>query len=143
MPPDEYFFRVGDVQAIRFKVTGRHARPIRGNIRIDPNVLTSPVAYTNAITGEETRFALESLPLGFERVSPGKFYFTVHPLAYFYCDAIKGTIVHWVLVETFQTGEIMQGMSKQEIKYSRHYIPVTDKKILNRLQARLDDYRRR
>jgi hypothetical protein len=89
-PPDEYFFRGGDVQAIRFKVTGRNGRPMRGNVRIDPNVLTSPAIYTNAITGEKTSFALEALPLGFERVSPGKFYFTVHPLAYFYCDAIKG-----------------------------------------------------
>jgi hypothetical protein len=142
-PPDEYFFRGGDVQAIRFKVTGRNGRPMRGNVRIDPNVLTSPAIYTNAITGEKTSFALEALPLGFERVSPGKFYFTVHPLAYFYCDAIKGDLVQWVLVETFQSGEIMQSKTTQEIKYSRHYIPVSDIKIINRLQARLDDYRRK
>jgi hypothetical protein len=143
IPPDEYFFRGGDVKALRFKVTGRHARPMQGNVIVDPNVLISPVVYKNAITGEETRFAPDSLPLNFERVSPGKFYFTVHPLAYFYCDAIRRGIVHWVLVETFQAGNIIQGMSEQELKYSQHYIPVTDKKILNRLQRRLDDYRHR
>ena len=128
---------------MRFNVTGRHARPIEGNIKIDPSVFRSPVVYTNVITGEETRFALEVLPLGFDRVSPGKFYFTFHPLAYFYCDAIKSNLIHWILVEMFQTGDMVQATLTQELKYSRHYIPVTDKKNLNRLQARLDDYRSR
>lgn len=143
VPPDEYFFRGGMLKAIRVKVSGRLGRAMRGNVRIDPNVMTSPVVYKNAITGEETHFAIESLPLNFECVSSGRFYFTVCPLAYFYCDAIKGTVVHWVLVETFQTGRLVQAMTKQEIKYSSHYIPVVDKKIISRLQARLEDYRRR
>jgi restriction endonuclease len=142
-PPDEYFFLAGDIQAMRFKVIARYARPMRGNIRVDPSLLTLPVVYTNAVSGEETRFSVESLPLSFERILPGKFYFTVHPLAYFYCETIKGNLLHWILVETFQNGQLVQARCEQEIKYSRHYISVSDKTILNRLQGRLDDYRGR
>jgi hypothetical protein len=142
-PPDTYFFPAGELKAVVLKISGKMGRPMLGNIKIDPNLFAAPVVYTNAITGEETRFDLDSLPLGFSRVSPGNFYFTVHPLAYFYCDAIKGSLVHWVLVETFQNGDLMQAMTKQEVKYSPYYIPVTDRKVLGRLQARLEQYRRR
>jgi hypothetical protein len=137
-PPDEHFFRKGEVRSVSFKVTGRKARLMRGNIKIDPNLLSSPVVYTNAITGEVTRFALDSLPIGFDRVSPGNYYFRPHPLAYCYCEAIHGHLIHWCLVEAFQNGNLIQARMRQELKYSPFYIPVTDKKTLNRLQARFD-----
>lgn len=59
---------------------------------------------------------------------------------YYYCDSIQGDLVRWHLIESFQNGEKITATMTQEIKYSPQYIPVADKKILNRLQRRLDDY---
>jgi len=141
-PPDEYFFPRGDLVAIEFKVVGRMGRPIRGNVQVDPNLFTLPVVYTNVLSGESFKFPLESLPIGEKRVSPGKFYCGYHPLAYYYCVGIQNDMVTWKVVESFQSGEIVRAQIKQHVKYSCHYLPVTEKKLLNRLQSRLEDYNR-
>jgi hypothetical protein len=118
------------------------ARPLRGNTLVEPSAFTLPIVYTNVLTGEESRFSIDELPLGTSRVSAGEFYFISHPLIYYYCESIKGTLVTWHIVESFQSGKLFRATMTQEIKYSPHYIPVSDKKILNRLQGRLEDYRR-
>lgn len=139
-PPDDYFFPPGILISIECVITGRMGRPLGGNTLIDPNTFMSPVIYTNVITGESNRFAIDQLPLGSKRVSVGRFYFISHPLMYYYCDAIQGDKVRWHLIESFQNGEMVNATLTQDIKRSPHYIPVSDKKIINRLQRRLEDY---
>ena len=78
-----------------------------------------------------------------KRVSVGKFYFSYHPLKYYYCDRITGNLVHWDLIESFQNGDLISATIRQDIKWSPKFIPVTDKTILARLQRRLSDYRQR
>jgi hypothetical protein len=141
-PPDDYFFPRGSLVAIEFKAVGRMGKPIRGNVRLDPNLFTLPVVYTNVLSGESFEFPLETLPIGEKRVSPGKFYCAYHPLAYYYCVGIQNDTITWKVVESFQSGEIVRAQTKQHVKYSCHYLPVTDKKLLNRLQSRLEDYDR-
>jgi hypothetical protein len=136
-PPDSFFFPPGIITAIHCHITGRNAREIHGNTAIEPTLFTMPVVYTNVLTGENERFSLDLLPIGVARVSVGQFYFSYHPLKYYYCDAIRRHSVRWYLVESFQTGDLLQAEMTQNIKYSHHYIPVTDAKIINRLQARL------
>ncbi len=142
-PPDTHFFPRGDVTGIKTTVTGRLGRPIRGNVRIDPGLFTYPVVYTNVVTGEAVRFNHGQLPLGGGHVSPGNFYFSYHPLNYFYCQRIQGDRVTWHLVESFQNGEKVTGTFTQRTQYSKYYIPVSDKKTLKRLKARLEEYRQR
>lgn len=139
-PPDSHFFPPGSISAIKFRLSGRYAHPIRGNMKVDPSLFTRPVVYTNVLTGETNRFTLDQLPLGVKRVSVGNFYFIYHPLAYCFCDSIQGDMVRWHLVESFQSGDIVTGTFTQKIEYSPGYMPVADKKILNRLQARLEEY---
>jgi Restriction endonuclease len=139
-PPDELCFPAGVITSIRYTVTARLARPIKGNTQIDPSAFASPVIYTDVTTGETMRFNLGSLPLGTKRVSAGKYYFTLYPLMYFYCASIEGSIATWKLIESFQNGELIRATLTQDVKYSRSYIPVTDREILTRLQARLDHY---
>lgn len=142
VPPDRFFVPAGVVTAIDVTVAGRQARPLSGPTLIDPSCFSAPVVYTNVLTGESSRFGLSQLPLGGKRVSVGRFYFLYHPLRYYYSDAIKGQLVRWILVESFQNGQLVAVTLMQDVKFSSFYIPVTDKKILNRLQGRLDDYRR-
>ncbi len=140
-PPDDYFFPSGVLASLECTVSGRQGRPITGNTRIDPNTFTLPVVYTNVMTGETTRFAIDQLPLGVKRVSVGGFYFIPHPLMYYYyCAGIQGDTVCWYLIESFQNGEKIAATIIQDRKYSLYYITVSDKKILGRLQRRPHDY---
>lgn len=139
-PPDDYFFPFGMLASLVYFVTGRKGRPITGNTLIEPNAFALPVIYTNVITGEMFRFTIDQLPLGVRRVSAGGFYFISHPLMYYYCADIEGHLVRWYLIESFQNGEILTATMTQNVKYSPLYIPVSDKKILSRLQRRLQDY---
>jgi Restriction endonuclease len=139
-PPDDYFFPSGVLASLECIVTGRQDRPIKGNTLIEPNTFTLAAIYTNVITGETSSFPIDQLPLGVKRVSAGSFYFILNPLIYYYCDAIQGDKVRWHLIESFQNGEKITGTIMQDIKYSPYYIPVSDKKILERLQRRLDDF---
>jgi hypothetical protein len=142
-PPDDFFFPSGHLASLELNVKTRMGRQITGNVRFDPAILQSPVIYTNAITGESSRFSLASLPLGMQRVEVGKFYFIVHPLIYYHCDGISGRSVTWSIVESFQNGELIQAVMTQDIAWSPHYIPVNDKVIVSRLNARLKDLRNR
>jgi hypothetical protein len=131
---------LGIVSAIDCTVTGRNGRPMLGNLLVDPNLVTLPILYKNAVTGETSRFSIGQLSLGVKCVSVGSFYFVYHPLMYYYCDAIQGDEVRWHLIESFQHGEIIRATFTQQVKDCTYFIAVSDREILNRLRGRLDEY---
>ena len=88
-PPDQYFFSRGSIKAVTVSATSVVARPIRGNAMFEPGLLSSPVVYTNVLTGEVVRYETASLPLGDGEMVEGAFYFTYHPLIYFHCDKVR------------------------------------------------------
>jgi hypothetical protein len=84
---------------------------------------------------------LSNIPLGYDmKVEPGKFYVIPSLDYYYFCESIEGDWISWVLVESYQHGQLVRARGKQEIKYSEHYVEVTDTKILSRLLLLLDDY---
>ncbi|RTL67100.1 MAG: hypothetical protein EKK42_15085 [Pseudonocardiaceae bacterium] len=137
-PPDTFAFPAGTILKFRLHFTGRMGRRIQGNILFEPTILALPVIYTDVLSGQSWQFDVRSLPLGNKRVSVGQFYLIMHPITYFYCDAIIGEQIRWYLVESFQSGQLIQAIMTQDIKYSSHYIPVRDKTIVDRLRSRLD-----
>lgn len=141
IPPDEYCFPAGWIKELELEITCDMVRGLRGNVRIDTGAFRHPVIYTDVLSGKAHRFALDQLPLGGEPVTAGRFYFAMHPLRYYHCAGVKGKLVTWDLIESFQTGDKMSGTYTQDVKYSQHYIPVTDKRIIARLEKRLADYR--
>jgi hypothetical protein len=46
------------------------------------------------------------------------------------------------IVESFQLGQLARGTFKVTLPDTRHLILVRDKKLLSRLEGRLDDFRR-
>jgi hypothetical protein len=58
---------------------------------------------------------------------------------YYYCKRIDDNVATICLVESFQLGMLFQAEFKQEIKYAKLYVLVTDKTTLQRLQRRLAD----
>ncbi|HEY9538725.1 MAG TPA: hypothetical protein VIS03_14130 [Kiloniellaceae bacterium] len=139
-PPDEYFFVSGLLAAIECGAVCRLVHSITGDTAVDPGVFTYPIVYTNAVTGEASRFNLDRLPLGPKRLLPGHFYFSPHPLMYWYCANVVGSEMTLHLVECFQLGEKLSTTARASVEYSCQYILVTDRNLLDRLGRRLDDY---
>ncbi|MBX3562625.1 MAG: restriction endonuclease [Sphingomonas sp.] len=139
-PPDQYYFPSGMLGRLNLTIAGRMSRPLSGNVRIETSSFRCPVVYTNVLTGEASRYTLDKLPLNTGPVTPGNFYFQVHPLRYFYCDSRIGSLIRWHLVESFQSGQLIRSTYTQQSIYGAFYIPVRDKEILKRLEGRLRDY---
>lgn len=138
--PDEYFFKSGIVKSIEIEVKGVLSKQILGNIKIDPGLFTSKVVYENVLNNEIYRFELYDLILGSDNIEVGKFYCTMHPLNYYYCDDVSAKSIKWILIESFQNGDLIRATYTQDIVWAKHYIPVSDKKTISRLQKRLSDY---
>lgn len=138
--PDDYYFPKGWISGIRYTITGQLARPIRGNILFEPGSLIYPIVYTNVLTGVRNQFAPNHLPLGDRQVEAGRFYFLPNPLMYYYCADVSDGEVLWHLVESFQNGELIRMTGRQDASFSQQYTPVSDKKILQRLEKRLESY---
>ncbi len=136
-PPDKYFILPGIVAAVDIEVIRTRARVIDSDARVDISAVSGQVSYENILTGQKFVTDLFGLPLGGKRVEVGKFYFVYHSLRYFYVDAIAGDAVTMYLVESFQNGQLIQGEFVQKIEHSIFYIPLTDKKIIKRLEQRL------
>lgn len=84
---------------------------------------------------------LPSLELGFDtKVIPGKFYTSPSIHTYCYCLSIENDIITWILVESYQHGNLLQATMKMNIEFSCYYVEVTDRKKLDRLQRLLEDY---
>jgi len=140
-PKDDYFFPAGEVRRIDWDIVGRMARPLTGDVLVDPGMFVSDVVYSNALTAETLRFPIEQLPLGDSKVVPGKFYFITNPLNYYHCAKIVGELVTWEMIESFQCGQLIRATYTQNKRWARTYIPVTDKKVIRRLAKRLNDHR--
>lgn len=88
--------------------------------------------------------ALGDIPLGFDgQVQPGHFYEQPNLYNRYYCDSITGELIRWYLVESYQHGQLIQSIFTQKTKYSRHYVEVTEKTVLVRLQEMLADMKKR
>lgn len=136
-PPDEFFFCAGTLASLEVTIEPIMATPLRGNIRFEPTSVAPWVIYRNVASGETLRLHTVTLPLGDNLLEPGRFYFELSPLRYYYCADIEGDLMRIYLVESFQDGQLFQAIISQLKKYSPYYIPVSDKQIIARLSARL------
>lgn len=79
--------------------------------------------------------------IGFDtKLEQGKFYSIPHLHNHYYCESIKKDCVHFILIESYQFGMLLQTKFVQNTKYSYSYIEVTDKGHLIRLNKMLKDF---
>lgn len=135
--PDNYFVPSGRVRCVEVDVIGREMKGLRGNVQMETSSFSMPVRYENVVTGEHIESDISQLPVGPREPKVGSYYFMYFPLRYYYCDSVSGGRMTLYLVESFQMGELLQAVFKQETKYIAHYMPLTDKGIEARLHQRL------
>ena len=79
--------------------------------------------------------------LGFDtKLEPGKFYFISRLHNYYYCEKIENNLAHYILIESYQFGMLIQARFTQKTKYSMDYVEVKDKKRLQRLERMLSHF---
>jgi hypothetical protein len=79
--------------------------------------------------------------LGFDtKLEAGKFYFIPSLHNYYYCEKIENDLAHYILIESYQFGMLIQARLIQKTKYSAYYVEVTDKKRLERLNRMLTNF---
>lgn len=83
------------------------------------------------------------LKIGFDtKLEVGKFYETPRLYNSYFCEKIEDDIVSWVLVESYQHGNLFQARIKQKIKYASYYLEIKDKKRISKLQTLLEEFNR-
>ena len=81
---------------------------------------------------------LNEIPMGFDSpVAVGGFYETPSMFNRYYCENIEGEMITWTLLESYQHGHLLQATFNQKAKYSVHYVEVTDRVVVQRLQKML------
>jgi hypothetical protein len=89
------------------------------------------------------KLTAQEVNLGFDtKLESGKFYFTPSLHNYYYCEKIENNLAHFILIESYQFGMLLQARLVLETKYSAHYVEVTDKKRLERLNRMLAHFLR-
>ena len=123
---------------------------------IEANITDKPMFDRHILEGLGTKYEmidskgelvysanLPSLKLGFDtKVLPGNFYVIPSLHNYYYCESIDNNIITWILVESYQHGNLLRATMEQDVQYSYYYVEVTDPKRIDRLHKLLDDYRR-
>jgi hypothetical protein len=81
------------------------------------------------------------ISLGFDtKLEVGKFYVIPSLHNYYYCEKLENNLAHYILVESYQFGMLVQARIVQETKYSVYYVEVKDKERLRRLEKMLRHY---
>lgn len=84
------------------------------------------------------------LKLGFDtKILPGKFYSNPKLHMYYYCASVdSNNLITWILIESYQHGNLIQGTFTQEGQYGHYYVEVEDPKKIEKLKRLLEHYPR-
>jgi hypothetical protein len=93
----------------------------------------------DVLKGSKKSFQIWDLELGFDtKLEKGKFYVAPRTGFYYYCRMVENEIVTLDLVESYQHGTLLQAVGiKQDIKYQKNYIEVSDSKVIEKLRNML------
>lgn len=136
-PPDTFFLKSGKVSKATLHIKGVTGKMLSSNARFELTSIKSMVRYTDVISGKSIEVQANALPVGNKEFRPGNYYFLYDPLRYFYCEKIENDSALIDMVESFQSGQLVQASFWQSNTYSQYYFELFDKKIIQRLEARL------
>jgi len=108
----------------------------------EPSLSKDIFEMKDAVTGETRLVDTSRIYLGFDtQVEVGKFYVNPNLGFSYYVEKIIGELVTYVLVESYQLGNLMQTTYEQDIQYSDQFVKIIDKVEIERLTGMLNKYR--
>lgn len=109
---------------------------------VDPEVLPQMFSLTNALSGEHKLLDASDVWVGFDTVvAANTFYANPMLGASYFCEALDGDLAHYVLVESYQHGELFQAMFSQKVEYARYLVQIDDQPEIDRLRRIYERYR--
>lgn len=73
-------------------------------------------------------------------IKEGNFYMDPKLHYFYYCNKIENNLVHWILIESYQHGKLIQAKFSQLIENETGYVLITEKKDLIRLTMMLHNF---
>ena len=138
----------GDFEATRIQFQCEIVEaPIENGPMIDARVrgaLATEYQLSDA-SGEVLHTArMQDLELGEpDGVRSGQFYSQPDIGINYFCFKIMDGLVTWIVLENYQHGILFQATLEQKIEFAKHYLEITDKRLLVRLNSMLKDYLQR
>ncbi len=81
----------------------------------------------------------KDLEFGFDtELKEGHFYVDPKLNFFYFCEKIKDDTVYWILVESYQHGDLLQVKFTQSTEYAKHYVEVKDKEDLKKVKLMLN-----
>ena len=114
-------------------------------------IAKQPILDTHILEGLSTKYELidesgqvchttssSDLKLGFDtKIIPGKFYSNPNLHMYYYCASVDNNLITWILIESYQHGNLFQGTFTQESKYGHYYVVVDEVKKIKKLKLKI------
>jgi hypothetical protein len=138
--PDDGVIPLKPIACVHVQAGITKAKRLIGPVMFDPYLLVPPVRVTDLATGVETTFDQHGLAVGINtKFEQGKFYESHSLASFYYCDRIEGATATLYLVESFQSGRLIQAHLQMQVENQRFYVPVSDKAVIQRLDRRLEE----
>jgi Restriction endonuclease len=141
--PDDGEIPLKAIACVHVKAGLTKFKLVKSSVRFDPYLLVPAVGVRNLTTGEENKFEQHGLAIGVDtKFETGRFYEQPSLASFYYCDAIEGDIATIYLVESFQTGKLIQAKVTMKVEDAKFYVPTSDKTSIKRLERRLEALKR-
>lgn len=124
------------IEKLSFKYQIAPSRRLREQSSLDPHFLKYRYKYTNELTGEEYKLKKTVIDTNFNTtITQGKFYFDPNLEFSYYIKSINGENLNFIMVESYQHGELLQIAGKVKIDvFQKTLVEITDNNEIERLK---------
>lgn len=130
--PHQRYTRVVDRVQFKYRYDSLRALKQPG---VDPTLVSGTFEYRDILSGKVTSFPRYTIQLDHDTLFvPGSFYFNPALEYSYYCERIDGDQVRLFLVESYQHGNLVQGVLRARVSVQRHYVEITDPVEVSRLR---------
>lgn len=85
------------------------------------------------------KLKLSDVKFGFDtEFEIGKFYANPTLHINYYCEKIEGNLIHFIMLESYQHGMLMQAEFSAKREHTKGYVKITDKRTVEHLQKMLE-----
>ena len=110
---------------------------IRQGINTSYELLDEGGNITHSISPSEFKIGFDT------KLEVGKFYENPKMYSSYFCEKVENDSVSWVLIESYQHGNLLQARFTQNVKCSSYYLEITDKKKISKLKLMLEKLEKR
>jgi hypothetical protein len=122
------------VRSVRFSAAVVDGHGLKG-LNLEPSTIGRAYAIRDELAGTSSTVPAKGLKVGEGTPPvPGRFFYSPGLGFSYYCAALEADLVHWLLVESYQHGKLIQASFTQKLEHAGSYVEITDSTEISRLQ---------